>query len=918
VPVQIVVQVFSVQGFSCSSTLYWTGWGFRRFLARTGSSGVREIRGDPMKRLFAIFGGAGLLAAMAAGGARAQITGGEQSAASAGREGGSVEAPAAGANAADRAQDGVPRLVQFSATLKDALARPVSGVASVTFAIYAEQEGGAALWSETQNVLADSSGHYSVLLGAATSSGVPAELFGTGQSRWLGVTVARQPELPRVLLASVPYALKAGDADTLGGLPASAYVTTQSLAALTARPATTVVTGGTSIIATGAAQSSAAFNAAGASQLGAGFYAAGAGAPNVETSNASAVPGQSGVTQATPSGSGTTNYLPLWTSSSALGNSILFQTNSRIGVGTTTPVVTLDVNGDSIFRGSFQLVPQGTATASTGQLSHSYQWEASTYNSSTKAPVTTAFGFRATPQGNNTATPTSSLDLYYGPGGGTLADTGFSFSNAGIVTFAPGQTFTGSTVNSSLVNFSGNGTTTPGLLQLSGATLLNTYGSPENLFLGVSAGGGFASTSVGYNTGIGFMSLYNVSSGAYNVALGPQTLEHLTSGNDVTAIGMNAGLFLTDGSNDTVVGAGALATAVSGSINNTAVGTLAMGSSTAGSDNTAVGYIAGEETNGSDNTLIGVGADTSAGVNLSTALGCGARVTQSSSLVLGGTGEFRVNVGVGTSAPISLLDVESAESADLVSPSPALTLGNNAGGMYSSTSVDFNPDAPSTTGTYNPYGRFSFADEGNFSGAFVWYNNKPGAANNGLQQNMTLDAGGNLTVRGNLVKGGGSFKIDDPIDPAGKYLSHSFVESPDMMNLYNGIVTLDAHGRAEVVMPDWFSALNRDFRYTLTAIGSPAPKIYVAEQMNGNKFKIAGGKKGQQISWMVTGIRQDAWANAHRIPTEEVKPADEQGHYLHPELFGAGEDKAVGARAAASAAVGSGSGTAPANGANGH
>ena len=144
---------------------------------------------------------------------------------------------------------------------------------------------------------------------------------------------------------------------------------------------------------------------------------------------------------------------------------------------------------------------------------------------------------------------------------------------------------------------------------------------------------------------------------------------------------------------------------------------------------------------------------------------------------------------------------------------------------------------------------------------------------------------GNVIVTGTLTKGGGSFKIDDPIDPSGKYLSHSFVESPDMMNIYNGIVTLDAHGAAVVTMPEWFSALNRDFRYTLTAIGSPAPKIYVAEKMDGNRFKIAGGKRGQEISWMVTGIRQDAWANAHRIPNEEPKPAEEQGKYLHPELF---------------------------------
>jgi hypothetical protein len=116
-----------------------------------------------------------------------------------------------------------------------------------------------------------------------------------------------------------------------------------------------------------------------------------------------------------------------------------------------------------------------------------------------------------------------------------------------------------------------------------------------------------------------------------------------------------------------------------------------------------------------------------------------------------------------------------------------------------------------------------------------------------------------------------------------------------MMNIYNGIVTLDSRGMATVEMPEWFQALNRDFRYQLTAIGAPGPRLYIAAEISGNQFKIAGGKKGQRVSWQVTGIRQDAWANAHRIPTEEEKPANEQGHYLHPELFGAGRDKSIAA-----------------------
>jgi hypothetical protein len=151
---------------------------------------------------------------------------------------------------------------------------------------------------------------------------------------------------------------------------------------------------------------------------------------------------------------------------------------------------------------------------------------------------------------------------------------------------------------------------------------------------------------------------------------------------------------------------------------------------------------------------------------------------------------------------------------------------------------------------------------------------------------------GNVEVNGTLSKGGGSFKIDHPLDPANKYLYHSFVESPDMMNIYNGNVILDGNGEAVVTLPEWFETLNRDFRYQLACIGGFAP-VYVAEEVSSNSFKIAGGKAGLKVSWQVTGIRQDAWANAHRIPVEEEKPELERGFYLHPELYGAPAEKGV-------------------------
>jgi trimeric autotransporter adhesin len=152
---------------------------------------------------------------------------------------------------------------------------------------------------------------------------------------------------------------------------------------------------------------------------------------------------------------------------------------------------------------------------------------------------------------------------------------------------------------------------------------------------------------------------------------------------------------------------------------------------------------------------------------------------------------------------------------------------------------------------------------------------------------------GNVDIEGTLSKSAGSFKIDHPLDPANKFLYHSFVESPDMMNVYNGNITTDARGTAVVQMPEWFEALNRDFRYQLTVIGQFAQAI-VASEMN-HSFTIRTDKPNVKVSWQVTGIRQDAYANAHRIPVEEAKPDKERGLYLHPELFGAPAEKSIAA-----------------------
>jgi len=184
---------------------------------------------------------------------------------------------------------------------------------------------------------------------------------------------------------------------------------------------------------------------------------------------------------------------------------------------------------------------------------------------------------------------------------------------------------------------------------------------------------------------------------------------------------------------------------------------------------------------------------------------------------------------------------------------------------------------------------------------FLWRKSTTIFQENGAMTLMTLGETGNLTVTGNasilgtLSKGAGSFKIDHPLDPENKYLYHSFVESPDMMNVYNGNVTTDADGYATVELPEWFEALNRDFRYQLTVIddGEGWALAKVVREVRENRFVLRTSVPRTRVSWQITGIRHDAFAEQHRIPVEEDKAADARGRYLHPVEHGQPAEKRI-------------------------
>src|SRR3989338_10404621 len=140
-----------------------------------------------------------------------------------------------------------------------------------------------------------------------------------------------------------------------------------------------------------------------------------------------------------------------------------------------------------------------------------------------------------------------------------------------------------------------------------------------------------------------------------------------------------------------------------------------------------------------------------------------------------------------------------------------------------------------------------------------------------LTINANLLANSTFSITGSISKGAGTFVIDHPEDPANKLLYHSFVESPDTLNQYNGIATFDENGEATVQLPDYFEALNKNFTYQFFPMKVPMRGLYIKQKIKDNAFVIAGGTPGEQVSWMVTGVRHDPYVLAYPILPEVEK-----------------------------------------------
>jgi hypothetical protein len=476
----------------------------------------------------------------------------------------------------------VPNLVRYSGTLKDSQgAVPTGAPLGVTFAIYNQQDGGAAVWMETQNVTPDANGQYSVVLGSTTAAGLPDDLFSQQEQRWLSVQVQGEAEQPRVLLVSVPYAFKAHEADTLGGLPASAFVK--------APPSDAASSGSTEV--------GTAVNALRAA---------------ISTTNKPRAKSPSLVCPAPASG-----FVPFFsgtltpTCSSVIFQSRLAATVNFVGIGTVTPAAQLDVNGsvNVAANSSYQIGTQTVLSVWESPFLHNLfvgvgagqktiglrgafmdnvfvGYEAG-FNNSTNGLTVGAYntytgfqaGFSNTGGDGNTFTGEQTGYSNFGSFNtftGTLAGYSNNVDSNSFFGYAAGQANTAGNQNTFLgylagqTNTLGSGNTFVGFnagvnsADPAGGNSYNTFvgtnagyssSATKNTFLGYSAGSG---TNTGYrNTAVGTDTFRSNTTGIFNACFGDSACFNIvtpTSGDQNTCLGTGAcsstnGLFTTASNN---------------------------------------------------------------------------------------------------------------------------------------------------------------------------------------------------------------------------------------------------------------------------------------------------------------------------------------------------------------------------------
>jgi hypothetical protein len=392
-----------------------------------------------------------------------------------------------------------------------------------------------------------------------------------------------------------------------------------------------------------------------------------------------------------------------------------------------------------------------------------------------------------------------------------------------------------------------------------------------NTFIGNVAGtsniGGYANTIVGNYAG------YSNESGNLNVFIGQSAGMQNVSGSQNVCVGQRTGYWNKTGTSNTYVGDNAAYNDTI-SINNTFLGAKAGYNNKSGSNNVFLGYQAGYTETESNKLYISNGLD--------------------SDLIYGEFDtkllKFNANVGVNTNPSTSyqlhVEDLRTSNDAPAIYGVHDVTDGYGVGVQGRGRYMGIRGYAYTLSGS--SYGLYGLAWGTGTGTRYGVYGYAAGGATNWAGYFI-----GNVEVTGTVSKSASVTKIDHPEDPENKYLIHSNVGSPDMKNIYDGTVILDASGKAIVELPSYFNAFNKEFRYQLTAIGKPAPSIYIEKEIENNEFVIAGGEPGMKVSWQVTGNRKDPYAQKNRLGVEQEKLPENRGKYMNPASYDKAEEYSI-------------------------
>ncbi len=393
------------------------------------------------------------------------------------------------------------------------------------------------------------------------------------------------------------------------------------------------------------------------------------------------------------------------------------------------------------------------------------------------------------------------------------------------------------------------------------------YEGDNNIFIGAESGyfnyGNGTWLNGDYNIFMGYRSGYRNTSGGCNIFIGDEAGRENLTGSHNIYIGTETGRDNTTGNGNTCVGSDSYFGG-SGS-NNTYIGWLA-GSYATGSNNVSIGSQAGDYETASNRLFID-NSGTSTPLIYGEFDNDSLRINGKMSVSGNSTFFGKIGAGVKPIYKIHSEDITTNSDNPAVYGKHAVTdyygIGVKGEGGYKGVQGL----ASATTGEIHGVEGIGSGTGGTkigvFGSASGWITNWAGYFN------------GNIYAT-NITKSKDEVKIDHPLDPENKYLVHSGVSSNEMKNIYDGVVDLDANGKATVRLPEWFEALNTEFRYQMTAIGKPCPNLYVSKKISNNGFEIAGGEPNAEISWQVTGIRKDSYALKNPIVQEIVKTAEDK------------------------------------------